>query len=141
MNLYADSSFLVSLYLLDVHTAEAVRRMAAKPNLWLTPFHETEIAHSISQSVFRGRVTQKQANLASRSFARDCEGGLWRRIEFPPAAFRTSVALAGRFGARIGSRTLDSLHVACALELKAERFWTFDERQAKVAKAAGLKTT
>jgi predicted nucleic acid-binding protein len=29
--------------------------------------------------------------------------------------------------------------VACALELKAQRFWTFDQRQAKVAKAAGLK--
>jgi len=34
---------------------------------------------------------------------------------------------------------LDSLHVACALELKADRFWTFDERQAKLAKAEGLK--
>jgi len=38
-------------------------------------------------------------------------------------------------------RTLDSLHVACALELKAERFWTFDERQAKLARVEGLKTT
>jgi predicted nucleic acid-binding protein len=37
-------------------------------------------------------------------------------------------------------RTLDSLHVASALLLKAERFWTFDERQAKLAKAEGLKT-
>ena len=38
------------------------------------------------------------------------------------------------------SRTLDTLHVACALELKAEHFWTFDERQAKLALAEGLKT-
>jgi hypothetical protein len=30
--------------------------------------------------------------------------------------------------------------VAAALELKAERFWTFDERQAKLAKAVGLKS-
>jgi len=37
-------------------------------------------------------------------------------------------------------RTLDSLHVACAIELKAERLWTFDERLAKLAKAQGLKT-
>jgi hypothetical protein len=28
-----------------------------------------------------------------------------------------------------------------ALELKAERFWTFDERQKKLAQTAGLKTT
>jgi predicted nucleic acid-binding protein len=37
-------------------------------------------------------------------------------------------------------RTLDSLHVACALELKAGRFWTFDERQGKLARGEGLKT-
>jgi len=49
--------------------------------------------------------------------------------------------LARRHGAKLGVRTLDSLHVACAVELKAERFWTFDERQAKLAKAEGLKTS
>jgi predicted nucleic acid-binding protein len=35
---------------------------------------------------------------------------------------------------------MDSLHVACALEVKAERFWTFDARQLKLAKAVGLDT-
>jgi predicted nucleic acid-binding protein len=35
--------------------------------------------------------------------------------------------------------TLDTLHIACALELTAESFWTFDERQARLAKAVGLK--
>ena len=45
-------------------------------------------------------------------------------------------------GTRRGSafRTLDTLHVASALELKAEHFWTFDDRQAKLALAVGLKT-
>jgi predicted nucleic acid-binding protein len=42
-------------------------------------------------------------------------------------------------GPKLGLRTRDSLHVACALELKAGRFWTLDERQAKLAKAQGLK--
>jgi predicted nucleic acid-binding protein len=49
--------------------------------------------------------------------------------------------LARRYGPKLGMRTLDTLRVACALELKAERFWTFDERQAKLAKAGGLKTS
>jgi hypothetical protein len=30
--------------------------------------------------------------------------------------------------------------LAFALELKAERSWTFDERQSKLAKLGGLKT-
>jgi hypothetical protein len=31
--------------------------------------------------------------------------------------------------------------VASALELGAAQFWTFDDRQAKLAKAAGLKVS
>jgi len=57
----------------------------------------------------------------------------------PDSAFERCAELARRHGPKLGVRTLDSLHVACALELKAERFWTFDERQAKLAKAEGLK--
>jgi len=57
----------------------------------------------------------------------------------PDDVFEVCADLARRYGPRLGVRTLDSLHVACALQLKAERFWTFDERQAKLAKAAGLK--
>jgi predicted nucleic acid-binding protein len=48
--------------------------------------------------------------------------------------------LGRRYGPKLGMRTLDTLHVACALKLKADSFWTFDERQMKLAKAMGLKT-
>jgi predicted nucleic acid-binding protein len=37
-----------------------------------------------------------------------------------------------------GTRTLDTLHVAAALALGAKEFWTFDDRQAKLATAVGL---
>ena len=57
----------------------------------------------------------------------------------PEDAFELCADLARRYGPKFGFRTLDTLHVACALELKAERFWTFDERQAKLAKAQGMK--
>jgi predicted nucleic acid-binding protein len=58
----------------------------------------------------------------------------------PEQVFDVCADLARRHGSRLGVRTLDSLHVASALQLKAERFWTFDQRQAKLAKAEGLKT-
>lgn len=46
---------------------------------------------------------------------------------------------ASGHGPKLGVRTVDSLHVATALELKAERFWTFDDRQQKLAKIVGLR--
>jgi predicted nucleic acid-binding protein len=67
--------------------------------------------------------------------------GRWVSLPMPEEAFELCTDLARRYGPKFGMRTLDTLHVACALELKAERFWTFDERQAKLAKAAGLKTS
>jgi predicted nucleic acid-binding protein len=69
----------------------------------------------------------------------DKRGGLWLETELPEGAFEFCADLAQRYGSKIGMRTLDTLHVACALELKLERFWTFDERQGKLAKAVGLK--
>jgi hypothetical protein len=48
--------------------------------------------------------------------------------------------LAERHAAKLGVHTLNTLHVASAMELKAEKFWTFDDRQAKLAVAVGLKT-
>lgn len=71
----------------------------------------------------------------------DKVAGAWVEVALPEKALDLCADLARRHGAKLGVRTLDSLHVACALELKAERFWTFDERQAKLAKAVGLKTS
>jgi predicted nucleic acid-binding protein len=55
------------------------------------------------------------------------------------AVFDRCVQLTQQYASRVAMRTLDTLHVASALELGAERFWTFDERQAKLARAVGLK--
>jgi predicted nucleic acid-binding protein len=67
--------------------------------------------------------------------------GRWILLPIPEDAFDLCAELARRYGPKLGVRTLDSLQVACALELKADRFWTFDERQAKLAKSEGLKTS
>ncbi len=59
----------------------------------------------------------------------------------PELAFERCIELAKQYATRLGMATFDMLHVASALELGAERFWTFDERQAKLARAVGLKIT
>jgi hypothetical protein len=46
--------------------------------------------------------------------------------------------LSARWSATLGTRSLDILQVASAIVLKADSFLTFDSRQKKLAKAAGL---
>jgi len=141
LSVYADSSFYVSIYVDDSHTKTAIQRLSRRPRVWLTPFHSAELAHAIAQQVFQRRLTQDRADRAYRNFELDRDAGMWEIASFPDAAFGTAIDMARVHVAKLGTRTLDSLHVAAALELKAEQFWTFDERQAKLAKAAGLKVT
>ncbi len=105
----------------------------------MTPLHVAEWMHAIEQHVFRKTITRDESDRAFHRFQEHCAQNLWRETAVPDQAFEVCAQLAHRQAARLGVRTLDSLHVASALELKAERFWTFDERQAKLALSAGLK--
>ena len=141
MSIYADTSFFVSLYLPDRHSEEAERRTASKPRLWFAPLHRAEWMHAIAQHVFRKEISASEARQAQAELQSDLGSGLWLRIDLPESVWDTCAELARRHGSRLGMRTLDSLHVAAAVELGANAFWTFDERQAKLAAAVGLQTS
>jgi predicted nucleic acid-binding protein len=141
LTIYADSSFIVSNYLQDVHSAKAVHRMMQHPSVWVTPLNKTEVTHAIYRYVFTGRVSASEARRFWREFENDCSIGVWTQTSFPETAWETSTDLVRRYGATLGVRSLDSLHVASALDLRAKKFWTFDERQAKLAEAVGLNTS
>jgi len=139
LSVYADTSFFVSLYVSDIHTPEVERRLRAAPVLWLTPLHLAEFAHAIEQQVFRGAASRSEADRLMQKFQQHRSQGLWREAAVPEHAFDVCAELARQHAAQLGTRTLDSLHVASALELKADEFWTFDERQRKLARYAGLR--
>ena len=141
MIVYPDSSFLVSYYVSDSGSVEADRRMAVLPRVMVTPFHRAELANALFQWVFRGKFVEADALAAYGDFEQDCESGLWEFINLPEATFSRSVNLAKRRVGALGVRTLDTLHVAAAIELKADRFWTFDDRQKQLAEAEGLATS
>jgi len=114
--------------------------MAAKPRIWFTTLHRAEWMHAVSQHVFRKEISALEARRAQAELERDLGSGLWLKVDLPESLWDTCAELARRHGPRLGIRTLDSLHVAAALELGAAAFWTFDERQAKLAAAEGLQT-
>ena len=141
MIVYVDSSFLVAAYIRDAHSAEVLRRLSAKPKIGLTPFNRSELANAIYRQAFLRRLALTDAQSAWNNFGGDLRAGIWEYGDFPGQSWETCASLAQRHGPSLGVRTLDSLHVACALELKAERFWTFDDRQARLAEAVGLNTS
>jgi predicted nucleic acid-binding protein len=140
LSVYADSSFFASLYLPDKHSAKAQRLAAQHARVWLTPLHRAEWAHAVAQDLFQRRISAAEAQTVYTQFQRDCESHFWIEVALPEMTFERCVQLAQQYASRVALRTLDTLHVASALELGAERFWTFDDRRAKLARAVGLKS-
>jgi len=55
-----------------------------------------------------------------------------------PVAFRVAAGLSERHSFRMGTRSLDILHVAAAKAVRAVEFASFDGRQRTLAVAVGL---
>ena len=139
MSACVDTSFLVSSYITDAHSPLVDQRIVPGLSFWITPFNHAELANAIYQQIFLRRLTIVEAQKAWEDFQHDYVSGLWTPIEFPRGAWDKCVGLARRYGPTLGVRTLDLLHVACALELQCSEFWTFDQRQARLARTVGLK--
>lgn len=140
MSVYADSSFFVSFYLQDGHAAQVNQWMVSQPSVFFTPFHRVELVHAVFQHVFRRLISRVEAQVVLTHFGDDCARRIWREVDVPAAQYERAVTLAERHVATLGTRTLDTLHVAAALELGATAFWSFDQRQTGLAQAAGLTT-
>jgi predicted nucleic acid-binding protein len=138
---YADSSFLVSLYVTDANSGVVEIFSRKSPNLiTLTAFSKQETQHAIRLLAFRKAIPQEVMARGLLNLDRDQYEGRFRMIPLTTEdLFQKAGQLSNRYALETGVRYLDMLHVGSALLVKAKRFLTFDIRQAKLAKAVGLE--
>jgi predicted nucleic acid-binding protein len=141
MSDYADSSFLVSCYVVDVNTPRAKTHLSTTGTpLVFTALHALEVRNAFKLGVFRGLLTGSEAAAAWANVAQDLRSGrLVKTVVKWPIAFRLAARLSERHSMTTGTRSLDVLHVAAAKALRASRFVSFDTRQRALAAAVGLK--
>ena len=65
---------------------------------------------------------------------------MFRLAPLGSEVWEKALALARRHSSKLGTKTLDLLHVASAIHLKPDVFYSFDKRQRKLAKAERLRT-
>jgi predicted nucleic acid-binding protein len=136
LRVYADTSFLVSLYTPDVNSGVAARKMrGARDVLLLTSFGEVELTNAIELRVYRRELTATEVKLALAALESDVRDGVYTLTPVPAAMYEKARQLSRSHTAKMGTRTLDVLYVAAALVLKADAFYTFDRRQSDLAKA------
>ena len=139
MSAYADTSFLVSLYVLDANSALAAARMEqAKLPILLTPLGELELTNTISLRLFRRELPSSKVKAAQALVRKDFSDGVLLLKPLPEGLFDRAMQMARRRTHQLGTRTLDVLHVASAMKLQADMFYTFDRNQEKLARAEGL---
>jgi len=139
LSVYADTSFLVSLYVLDANSARAAAQMkAVKLPVLLTPLGELELANALYLRVFRKELVPSRINTAHALFIKDIEDGIFELRSLSQTVYDRAKLIARKHTLHLGTRTLDVLHVASALVLQAKAFYTFDRNQEKLAGAEGL---
>lgn len=139
--IYADSSVLVSLYMLDANTARALPlvRSLIQP-LAFSALHQLEVRNAFSLAVFRRHHSQVQADHAIQHFENDQKAGvLVASVVDWHAALNRAAFIATTVTPKVGSQSIDILHVACAEQLNAREFLTFDQRQHELAESVGLR--
>jgi len=138
---YPDPSALLKLYLNEPEsrpmTAWRAKLSGALP---VTHHSRIELVNGIALAAHRRFISGEALAAAFAALDDDFETGRYRQTDL---LWRLALKRAGELSREhtpvLGTRSLDVLHVASALELGLRRFVSFDERQQKLARAVGLK--
>ena len=109
------------------------------PPIRLTDWHSFEIANAFQRAVKNGRITAEQATLLWQDFTEDVATGRFEiaQVDHATVLART-LTLTQKHTATTGTRSLDLIHIASALEIGATVFLSFDTRQRDTATAEGF---
>ena len=141
MSVYADTSFLFSLYVQQTSSAAAAVHLstAGLGRLPITTLGRFELCNAIRLSAFRKQIELKMAAADLQAIGKDLASGVleikscdWTAVHAEAERLSATYTLTG------GCRGMDTLHVATALIFKAGEFWSFDQNQRQLAAKEGL---
>ncbi len=97
-----------------------------------------ESTNALELRIFRGQASRLDVGKALHNFEIDVQRGILNVMPVAPAAWDMARSRSRTHSAKLGNRSLDILHVAIAIVLRADTFLTFDRSQAALAQAEGL---
>ena len=135
--LYVDASVLVALCTNEAKTAAVTKWYAnCTDELASAAWCVTEFASALGIKQRTGQLTKVQAQAAWVQFERMCANDL-QLLPVEATTFHKAAMLT--MDAAAGLRAGDALHLACAMEAKAQGLMTLDTVMAKNAKRLKLK--
>lgn len=139
MTTYFDSSALIAVYIAERFSGAARRALKTTPQAPFTLLHDLEVRNAFHLVLGRGHITKAQHRAVKADLDQDLASRRLVQTALDlPQTFARAQELSDAHSARLLSRSLDLLHVAAALELRCSRFISSDDRQLRLARAAGL---
>lgn len=141
MKRYYDTGVILKLYT-EEPESDAARAFVTrrKEALYLSILHTAECTSALRLKQFRGECEPGQAAQALAHLDEDFQAGVLKSLPVDwDEAWQRCRALSDAHAAATGCRTLDALHVACAVLASAAEFITSDRRQIALGKLAGLR--
>jgi predicted nucleic acid-binding protein len=140
--IYADASFLVSLYLPNDRLSTLARTVAAsfQSAVAYPLLTELELTNTLWRGVGEKRISKQLATSLFRDVNRDLVDGFLQQSGLDAVAhYRRAIDLSERYASQYFTRALDVLHVAAACLLETPSFASLDTRQRNLAARVGLK--
>jgi predicted nucleic acid-binding protein len=141
MKCYYDTGVILKLYA-DEPDSDAARAFVIrrKEALYLSSLHVAELTSAMRLKQFRGECEAGQVAKALTHLDEDFRAGVLKALPVEwDNAWKRCRALSDAHAATSGCRTLDAVHVACAILAPAAEFITSDRRQRQLGKLAGLR--
>lgn len=152
MKPYADTNLFTNLWLNLSHTTEASQLLVKFRDcggvLPVTLLHKLELMNAFQRLVFESRhgnqairVSSEAAMETAANFHSELDAGEFLKIQTIPDETLETIfeRLAYRHTPSHGFRTYDVMHVASAIAIGCDTFWSFDAKARKLASLEGLK--
>lgn len=141
MNAYVDTGVLVKLYVSEPNSARAIEAATSLDAVPFTQLHELELRNALRALEGRRTISQDQRVAALQMIEGDVLAGRLQTARPSwPDVFTQAEMLSRNHTASTLARSLDILHVACAVVGEAVVFLTADLRQHRLAELAGLNS-
>ena len=134
MKTYLDSSSFAKRFIEESGSARAEEVCAAASELALSVLCVPEVVSALNRRRRERLITADQYDAAKRSLVEDVRDA--DIIDLTASVVASSVNILEASPVR----TLDALHIACAVAWEAELFVSSDMQQISAAQRAGLKT-
>jgi predicted nucleic acid-binding protein len=139
---YADSSFIVAIYVPGDNDPFSIWRQIGSVPLPFNPMHRLEVRNAIRRRVTETRpdlhIDHSTAQKALRSLDTDVGSDLLHQPIAWTSVLRRAEELGAQYVERTSVRAYDLFHLAAAVETGHDAFLTFDHAQGAAASLMGL---